>query len=139
MRDGPMIVISAAGMLSGGRVLHHLKRRLPIDINTILFCGYQADGTKGRFLQDNAGQLETLRIHHQEVPIEAEIATIQSLSAHGDYLDLIEWFDQIEKKPTKVFLNHGSQESLTSFAEKLSRKFPEISFQPILEPQKIKI
>lgn len=136
MRDGPMIVISAAGMLNGGRVLHHLKHRLPDEKNTLLFCGYQAEGTKGRFLQDNIGQIETLRIHHQEVSIDAEIATIQTLSAHGDFRDFIEWFALMKQKPKRVFLNHGNPESMNVFAEKLSAKFPECKFEPVLQPQK---
>jgi metallo-beta-lactamase family protein len=81
MRKGPLNVISAVGMLNGGRILHHLKHRLPFEANTVLFCGYQVEGTKGRFPQDNVVQLESLRIHHQQVPFAAEIATIQSLSA----------------------------------------------------------
>ena len=135
MRDGPMVVISAAGMLNGGRILHHLKHRLPKEENTVLFCGYQAEGTKGRFLQDNCTKIKTLRIHHQEVPILAEISTIASLSAHGDYLDLMDWFMCIQRKPSRVFLNHGSQDSMISFAKILSAKFPQCKFEPVLKPE----
>jgi metallo-beta-lactamase family protein len=123
MRDGPLIVLSAAGMLSGGRILHHLKKRLPGPENTVLFSGYQAEGTKGRFLQDNAGKLETLRIHHRETPIRAEILTLDALSAHGDYQDFLEWLGRSQKMPTQIYLNHGSLGSMQSFARLIAEKF----------------
>lgn len=121
MQEGPGIVISAAGMLNGGRILHHLKARLPHEENTILFCGYQAEGTKGRFLQDNADQLETLRIHHTPVEIKAEIATMASLSAHGDWQDLCEWLAQMQKLPQKIILNHGDPDAMTGFIPRLKQ------------------
>lgn len=123
MRDGPMIVISASGMLNGGRILHHLKTRLPDEKNTVVFSGYQAEGTKGRFLQDNASGLESLRIHHKEVPIRAEIHTLDALSAHADYSEIIEWIKRSRQVPKKIILNHGTEESQNQFAEKLRTEF----------------
>jgi metallo-beta-lactamase family protein len=121
MKDGPFTVISAAGMLSGGRILHHLKTRLPHEENTILFCGYQADGTKGRFLQDNAEDLDKLRIHHQEVEVNAEIATISELSAHGDYKDIEGWLGLMTRKPRKILINHGNPAASDAMAQYLTK------------------
>ncbi len=104
-----MIVISAAGMLSGGRVLHHLKMRLPHEKNTILFVGFQAEGTKGRLLQSG---IPTIRLHHQNVDVEAEIVTIQSLSAHGDVNDLMKFIKGFKHTPKQIFLNHGEKEAI---------------------------
>ena len=123
MREGPFIVISASGMLSGGRILHHLKKRLPEHENCVLFCGYQADSTKGRFLQDNKENLENIRIHHMDVPIRADIQTISALSAHGDYEEMLEWIDHFDKKPKKIILNHGNPESQKYFAKKIFDRF----------------
>jgi len=119
MRDGPMVVIAAAGMLSGGRILHHLKHRLPDKKNTVLFVGYQAEGSKGRFLQERGESSGTLRIHHEEVAVEAEIATIQNLSAHGDAQDLVGWISRFEKKPSRIFINHGTPTSALALAEQI--------------------
>ncbi len=104
MADDPGIVISAAGMLSGGRVLHHLKARLPHEKNAVLFVGFQVEGTKGRLLKQG---LSKIRIHHKEIDVEAEILAVESLSAHADSDDILRWCSEFEKAPQKVFLNHG--------------------------------
>lgn len=93
MQDGPFIVISAAGMLTGGRILHHLKARLPHANNGVLFCGYQAAETKGRLLQNG---IEKLRIHHQEVNVEACIYSLDAISAHADQDELVQWLSEIK-------------------------------------------
>jgi len=121
MRDGPMVVISAAGMLNGGRILHHLKHRLPDKKNTVLFVGYQAEGTKGRFLQDQGQSMGTMRIHHEEVAVEAEICSIQNLSAHGDAQDLVEWIGRFEKKPSQIFVNHGTGPAAEALATRITQ------------------
>jgi len=137
MRDGPLIVISASGMLTGGRVLHHLKARLPDSRNTVLFTGYQAEGTKGRFLLDSAGQIESLRIHHVEVPLAAEVVALDSLSGHGDHQDLIEWIGRIRRKPHRIFLNHGAPHAMESFAGVIRRTFPKIEVTTVVKPMRI--
>ena len=139
MKDGPMIVISAAGMLNGGRILHHLKARLPHEQNTILFCGYQAEGTKGRTLQDRPNGLDKLRIHHQEVPIEAEIATMESLSAHGDWQDLCEWVSRMTKPPSHVIVNHGNPEAMTAMEARLKSILPRAKVTAMLQPGTIQL
>lgn len=123
MKDGPMVVISSSGMLNGGRILHHLKHRLKDKKNTILFTGYQAEGTKGRFLQENASTLESLRIHHQEIPLEAEIVTMDALSSHADYEDTLEWIEMIERKPRLILLNHGNPKAQLALAERITERF----------------
>ncbi len=116
MQDGPFIVISAAGMLNGGRVLHHLKKRLPDERNTILFVGYQATETKGRLLQSG---IDKLRIHHEEIPVNANIETIASMSAHADQADLVNWLKEFSPAPKKVFINHGETQAAQALQEKL--------------------
>lgn len=123
MRDGPMVVISASGMLNGGRILHHLKHRLPDGKNTIMFTGYQAEGTKGRFLQENIGKIETLRIHHQEVEINAEVVTLDVLSSHADYDDSLAWIEAMETKPKRIILNHGHPLAQAALAQKIIARF----------------
>ncbi len=120
MREGPLVIIAAAGMLSGGRVLHHLKQRLPHKENTVLFVGYQAEGSKGRFLQDQGKSLGSLRIHHEEVDVEAEIATLPHLSAHGDAQDIVDWIGRFTRKPSRIFVNHGSIASCTALATRIN-------------------
>ncbi|MCX6109774.1 MAG: MBL fold metallo-hydrolase [Proteobacteria bacterium] len=123
MRDGPMIVISASGMLNGGRILHHLKARLPDPRSTVVFCGYQADGTKGRFLQDHSVDLATLRIHHVEVPIAAEIVTLDHLSSHADYVDTLTWLSHMPQLPSQIVLNHGEPQAQRALAAHILERF----------------
>lgn len=101
---GPAIILSASGMCTGGRILHHLKWRLPDARNTVLFVGYQAEGTRGRALLDGA---ETLRIHGETVPVRSQIASIDGLSAHGDQNDLLRWLSGFHESPRHTFIVHG--------------------------------
>jgi metallo-beta-lactamase family protein len=103
-RRGPMIIISASGMLSGGRVLHHLKRRIPDPDTTLLFVGYQAQGTLGRRVLEGA---RAIRIHGETFPVEATIREVSALSAHADQRGLIDWAAGLKTPPRKVFLVHG--------------------------------
>lgn len=118
-RSETMIVVSAAGMLNGGRIMHHLKNRVSDPKNAVLFVGYQAAGTKGRLLQQG---LKTIRIHHVEVPVRAEIETIDSLSAHADATDSVNWLRQFERSQCHIFLNHGEPEATLALAEKIKRE-----------------
>lgn len=103
-RDEPAIIISASGMLTGGRVLHHVKAFGPDPKNTILFCGYQAAGTRGDALLHGA---QELKIHGEYVPIAAEVVSLEGLSAHADYAELGDWVQTLESAPERVFLTHG--------------------------------
>jgi metallo-beta-lactamase family protein len=100
----PAIVISASGMATGGRVLHHLARALPDARNTVLFSGFQAAGTRGRRLLEGAPYV---RIHGQDVPVAAEIAALESLSAHADANEIILWLRGFKRPPALTCLVHG--------------------------------
>ncbi|HEY6879549.1 MAG TPA: MBL fold metallo-hydrolase [Polyangiales bacterium] len=100
----PQIVISASGMATGGRILHHLRRFLPDPANTVLLVGYQSSGTRGRTLLDGADEL---KIHGQYVRVRAQIARLDALSAHADYAELIAWLRESAIAPRRVFITHG--------------------------------
>ena len=119
-KSGPMIIISAAGMLSGGRILHHLKARLPNKENAVLFVGYQAEETKGRVLQSG---VPDLRVHHETVPVRAEILTVESLSAHADFVDILEWLKGFKRPPKMIFVNHGEGDACETLAAQIRAKF----------------
>jgi metallo-beta-lactamase family protein len=100
----PSIVISASGMATGGRVLHHLARALPDARNTVLFAGYQAAGTRGRLLIEGA---PTTRIHGQDVPVAADIKIVDFMSAHADANEILQWLRGFTKPPALTCLVHG--------------------------------
>jgi metallo-beta-lactamase family protein len=117
---GPMIVISASGMATGGRVLHHLRRFLPDEKNTILFVGYQAGGTRGRALVDGADEL---KIHGQYVRVRARIVQVEGLSAHADYAELVDWLKRADLSPRRVFVTHGEPPAADAFRRRLRDTF----------------
>lgn len=118
-REGPMVIVSSSGMMSGGRILHHLTRRLGRPENLILLAGYQARGTRGRALQDGA---RSLRIHGQDWPVECRHATIHGLSSHGDREEMLRWVGQPATPPSKVFVTHGEPDSAEHFARDLRER-----------------
>ena len=103
-KRGPMILISASGMLTGGRVLHHLKAFAPDARNTILLSGFQSGGTRGAALAAGA---ETVKIHGEQIPIRAEVATLSNLSAHADYVEMLDWLGHFSGPPKQTFITHG--------------------------------
>ncbi len=111
----PMIIISASGMVTGGRVLHHLERCLPDQRNTVLFVGYQARGTRGQTIQSGA---QFVKMHGVQVPVRAQIESVENLSGHADSGEMLHWLGSFPKAPRKTFLVHGEPES----AEGLKRK-----------------
>jgi metallo-beta-lactamase family protein len=113
---GPAIIISASGMLTGGRILHHLKARLPDRRNAVLFIGFQAEGTKGRLLQNG---IDRIRLHHEEIEVEAEIYSLEGMSAHADIREMVDWLKHFSTPPGQVFLNHGENIPLRSMAYRL--------------------
>ena len=117
---GPCIIISASGMANGGRILHHLARRLPDSRSAVLLVGYEAEGTGGRALADGA---QYLRIHGQEVPVRAEIVKIDQLSAHAGRSELLRWLSGITVPPRQTFLVHGEPNALESFHGAVTSKF----------------
>jgi len=119
MSDEPKIVISAAGMLTGGRILHHLKAKLPSEKNGVLFVGYQAQGTKGLLLKNG---LKKIRIHHREIDVEAQIYNIESMSAHADSDETLRFVQRMSKKPELIFLNHGENNSLETLRYRFEKE-----------------
>lgn len=120
----PKIVVSASGMATGGRVLHHLKAFGPDPRSTVLLSGFQAAGTRGRALQEGAKQL---KIHGQWVPIRAEVATLAALSAHADANELVRWLGGFARDhgggPARVFVVHGEPQASETFRSRIDRTF----------------
>jgi metallo-beta-lactamase family protein len=102
------IIISASGMATGGRVLHHLARRLPDPRNSVVLVGYQAPGTRGRALQDGA---TTLKIHGQHVPVRAEVVTVPAFSVHADHEEMLAWLSAAPHRPRMTYVVHGEPSS----------------------------
>ena len=100
----PAIVIAASGMATGGRVLHHLKAFAPDHRNTILFSGFQAGGTRGASM---LGGARSIKIHGREVPVEAQVAVLDTLSAHADWRETLGWLDGFRSQPQATFITHG--------------------------------
>jgi metallo-beta-lactamase family protein len=113
---GKAIIISASGMATGGRVLHHLFHHLPNERNGVVFVGYQAEGTRGRRLVDGEPEV---RIYGQEVPVKAKIYSVEGLSAHADQNELMEWAEGFGEKPKLAFIVHGEERSAGVLAHKL--------------------
>lgn len=108
VKSGPMIIVSASGMMDGGRVVHHVKRRITDKRNGIILVGFQPVGTKGRLLMDG---IKMLRLHKEELDVAASVFYVNSLSAHADYLDTLEWLKNAESKPGFIILNHGEEQA----------------------------
>ena len=103
-RHGPMVIVAASGMATGGRVLHHLKAFAPDRRNTILFAGYQAGGTRGARIEGGAA---SIRIFGEDVPVRAEVASLDDLSAHADGRELVDWMRSFRQPPRRTFITHG--------------------------------
>ena len=114
----PMVIISASGMATGGRVVHHLERCLPDHRNTILFVGFQAAGTRGRLIQ--AGQ--PVKMYGQYIHIRARIETLEHLSGHADYGEILGWLRKFHKPPGKTFLVHGEPKAAESLRQKVAQE-----------------
>lgn len=116
----PGIIISASGMVEGGRILHHLAHRLPHPQNTVLFIGFQAAGTRGRTIVEGK---PTVKIHGQQIPIRAKIENISGFSAHADYNEILAWLMGFNRPPLKTFIVHGEPEAAEALAEKIKNRF----------------
>lgn len=112
----PAIIISASGMATGGRVLHHMAHYIGDARNTILFAGYQAAGTRGDRLV--RGEKE-IKIHGHILDVRAEIQNLDSLSAHADYAEIMDWLRGFASPPRRTFLTHGEPQATASFKEKI--------------------
>ena len=129
-RAGPAIIISASGMATGGRILHHLKHRLPDPKNTILFVGYQAEGTRGRRLL--AGEKE-IRIYGEMVKVSARVAAVSGFSAHGDWRELMRWMSGFRAPPKQTFLVHGEAPALEALRQRVAQNGWPVRVPPHLE------
>jgi len=126
-QTGPRVIISASGMATGGRVLHHLQRFLPDERNTVLLVGYQAAGTRGRALAEGADEL---KIHGQYVRVRARVAQISGLSAHADYSEMLDWLRRSQLAPRAVFVTHGEPAAVDAFRRRLRDTFDWNAIDP---------
>ncbi|MCX7556952.1 MBL fold metallo-hydrolase [Xanthomonadaceae bacterium JHOS43] len=115
----PKVIISASGMATGGRVLHHIVAFAADHRNTLLFSGYQAAGTRGRKLLDGAREV---KIHGQWLPVNAEVTNLPSLSAHADSDELMRWLSGFRRKPRRVFIVHGEPDAAEALRERIGRE-----------------
>ena len=111
---GPLIIISASGMATGGRVLHHLKHRLPNSDTTVLLAGYQAEGTRGRLLQDGAKEVKLLG---EVVPVRAKIKVLDGFSAHADQGEILRWLGTFKNAPRTTYIVHGEPPAASALAD----------------------
>jgi len=118
-RQGPMIIVSASGMATGGRVLHHLKAFASDKRNLILFTGYQAVGTRGAAM---VGGADTIKIHGEWVPVRAEVAQLNSMSAHADRDQLLAWLKSAAHVPERIFVTHGEVASADALRQHIRRE-----------------
>ena len=113
--NGPAVIISSSGMMTGGRILHHLKHRLPDERTTIVLGGFMAAGTRGRHLQEG---VKTLRMHGIDVPVRAKVVSLSALSGHADRHELLRWLEPLAA-PKKTFITHGEPEAAEAMAQLL--------------------
>ena len=123
---GGCIIISASGMCEAGRIKHHLKHNLWREKSTILFVGYQAEGTLGRRLLDGA---KKVNIFGEEISVNARIESIDGYSGHADYVGLINWLKNFRKMPKGIFLVHGEEKALFSLSDRIQEEF---DIEPII-------
>lgn len=116
----PCIILSASGMATGGRVLHHLARRLPDSRNAVLLAGFQAEGTRGRSLAEGA---KTVRIHGEDVPVKAEIIQLHQFSGHADRSELLRWLSALaDAPPRQTYLVHGEPQAANALQAAIREK-----------------
>jgi metallo-beta-lactamase family protein len=116
----PAIIISASGMATGGRVLHHIARLAPDRRNAILLAGFQAEGTRGRSLEEGA---KTVRIHGEDVPIGAEVINLRQFSAHAGQSELMRWLTGLPAPPRQTYLTHGEPQASAALKAKIESGF----------------
>lgn len=114
--SGPAIIISASGMATGGRILHHLANRLPKTDTIVLLTGFQAEGTIGRQLIEGD---KYVRIHGEQIPVNAQIRKLNSFSGHGDQSEIMDWLKTMPKPPKKIFLTHGEDNARLALKAKI--------------------
>jgi metallo-beta-lactamase family protein len=118
-KRGPMIIIAASGMATGGRVVHHLKAFAPDARNTILLAGFQAGGTRGATIAAGA---RSVRIHGQDIPIRAEVAMLDDFSAHADAGEIVDWLRHFKSPPKATFITHGEPPAADALRQRIERE-----------------
>lgn len=126
MDSQPKVIISASGMCEAGRIRHHLKHNLWNEKSSIVFVGYQAEGTMGRLLLEGA---ESVKLFGEEIQVNAEIHNLEGFSGHADRDGLYRWLSGFQKEPKHIFLVHGEAQSKEDFAEYVKEK---LGCQPIV-------
>ena len=127
LRTEPMIIVSSSGMAEGGRVLYHLQRLLPDPRNTVVLTGFQAEGTRGRALEEGA---HTVKINGRYVPVKAEIVRDHEFSVHGDASDLLDWLRALDREPEAVFVTHGEPAAAATFARRIEDELGWVAVVP---------
>jgi metallo-beta-lactamase family protein len=122
------IIISSSGMMAGGRILHHLQKRLPDERNTVLIIGYQAEGTRGRSLVDGK---EEIKMFGEMVPVKAHLERIEGFSGHADYEELLAWILGFNMRPERIFIVHGEGGASRTFASSLHKHFDKHWQKPL--------
>jgi metallo-beta-lactamase family protein len=117
----PAVIISANGMATGGRIVHHLMQRLPDSRNSVVFVGFQAAGTRGRYLVEGA---KTIKIYGMEYPVRAQIHSVDGFSAHGDYNEILAWLLKFKQPPLKTFLVHGEPRAIVAMKQHIHERLP---------------
>lgn len=115
----PAVIVSASGMATGGRVLHHLKGLAPDRRNTVVLAGFQAAGTRGARLQQGE---RTLRIHGEDVAVRAEVMSLPGMSAHADAAQLVQWLATAPQAPQQVFITHGEPGAADALRQRIERE-----------------
>jgi metallo-beta-lactamase family protein len=117
----PCIIVSASGMITGGRVLHHLAQRLPDARNAVILAGFQAEGTRGRALEEGA---KSIRLFNEDVPVNAEIVKMGQFSAHAGKSELLRWLSALQAAPGKTYLTHGEPIAAQALQAAIGSRFP---------------
>lgn len=128
----PAVIISADGMATGGRVLHHLIKRLPDERAIVLFVGYQAEGTRGRLLTDGATEI---KIFGEFIPVRAKVLLVDAFSAHADCVEIMEWLKKIKNTPKEIFIVHGEPHASQALAETIKKELGWNSHIPIYKEE----
>jgi metallo-beta-lactamase family protein len=131
-RHGPIVIVAASGMATGGRVVHHLKAFAPDKRNTIVLAGYQAGGTRGATLASGAS---SVRIHGQDVPVRAEIARIDQLSAHADAGEIMGWLRGAAAAPKRTFITHGEPAAADALRQRIERELHWDCYMPTYQEE----